>query len=43
MRSSWSATLAFACAVPLLLGVSEVVRRRREEETYAVDDLEDLY
>jgi hypothetical protein len=30
-------------AVPVLLGVSEVARRRREEETYAADDLEDLY
>ena len=35
--------IAFAAAVPLMLAVSEVVRRRREEETYAVDDLEDLY
>jgi hypothetical protein len=39
---AWT-SLAFALAVPLLLGVAEVVRRRREEETYAVDDLEDLY
>ena len=30
-------------AVPLVLAVSEVVRRRREEEAYPVDDLEDLY
>jgi hypothetical protein len=27
----------------VLLGVSEVARRRRDEETYAADDLEDLY
>jgi hypothetical protein len=27
----------------VLLGVSEFARRRREEETYATDDLEDLY
>jgi len=39
---AWT-SLAFAVAVPLLLAVSEVVRRRREEETYAVDDLDDLY
>ena len=39
---AWT-SLAFTCAVFLLLAVSEVVRRRREEETYAVDDLEDLY
>jgi hypothetical protein len=37
------ASLAFAAAVVLMLAISEVVRRRREEETYAVDDLEDLY
>lgn len=39
---AWT-SLGFALAVPVALGVAEVVRRRREEETYAVDDLEDLY
>ena len=39
---AWT-SLAFGLAVPVLLGVSEVVRRRREEEAYPVDDLEDLY
>ena len=39
---AWT-SLSFAAAVPLLLAVSEVVRRRREEEAYPVDDLEDLY
>jgi hypothetical protein len=39
---AWT-SLAFAVAVPLVLGVSEIVRRRREETTYAVDDLDDLY
>jgi hypothetical protein len=39
---AWT-SLAFAVAVLLALGVSEVVRRRREESAYAVDDLEDLY
>jgi hypothetical protein len=39
---AWT-SLTFAAAVPLLLAVSEVVRRRREEEAYPVDDLEDLY
>jgi hypothetical protein len=39
---AWT-SLAFAVALPLVLGVSEVVRRRREETAYAVDDLEDLY
>jgi hypothetical protein len=39
---AWT-SLAFTVAVPLVLGVSEVVRRRREESAYAVDDLEDLY
>jgi hypothetical protein len=39
---AWT-SLAFAVAVLLVLGVSEVVRRRREESAYAVDDLEDLY
>jgi hypothetical protein len=35
--------VAALVALPLLLGVSEVVRRRREDETIIVDDLEDLY
>ena len=39
---AWT-SLSFAVAVPLLLAVSEIVRRRREEETLGVDDLEDLY
>lgn len=39
---AWT-SLAFAVAVPLVLAVSEFVRRRREETTYAVDDLDDLY
>jgi hypothetical protein len=39
---AWT-SLTFAAAVPLLLAVAEVVRRRREEEAYPVDDLEDLY
>jgi hypothetical protein len=39
---AWT-SLAFAVAVPLVLAVSEVIRRRREETAYAVDDLEDLY
>jgi hypothetical protein len=39
---AWT-SLGFAVAVPVALAVAEVVRRRREEETYAVDDLEDLY
>ena len=38
---AWT-SLAVAVAVPLLLVVSEVVRRRRDEEPI-VDDLEDLY
>ena len=38
---AWT-SLAFAVAVPLLLVVSEVVRRRRDDEPI-VDDLEDLY
>jgi hypothetical protein len=38
---AWT-SLALAVAVPLLLVVSEVVRRRRDEEPI-VDDLEDLY
>jgi len=39
---AWT-SVSFAIAVPVLLGISEVVRRRREEQTPAVDDLEDLY
>jgi hypothetical protein len=39
---AWT-SVSFAVAVPCLLGISEVVRRRREEETIVVDDLEDLY
>ena len=39
---AWT-SLGFAVAVPLLLVISELARRRREEETVSVDDLEDLY
>jgi hypothetical protein len=39
---AWT-SLAFAVAVLLVLGAAEYVRRRREEATYAVDDLDDLY
>ena len=39
---AWT-SISCAVAVFVLLAISEVVRRRREEETYAVDDLEDLY
>jgi hypothetical protein len=39
---AWTSLLATA-AVPLLLGVSEFVRRRRDDQTLVVDDLEDLY
>jgi hypothetical protein len=39
---AWT-SLSFAVAVPLLLAVSEMVRRRREEEMAGADDLEDLY
>jgi hypothetical protein len=39
---AWT-SLGFAMAVPEVLGVSELARRRREEETYAADDLDDLY
>ena len=38
---AWT-SLAFGVAVPLTLTAAEVVRRHRED-TYAVDDLEDLY
>ena len=39
---AWT-SLTFAAAVLVTLGISEVVRRRREEEAVDVDDLEDLY
>jgi len=39
---AWT-SLAAAIAVPLLLVIAEVVRRRREDEVPIVDDLEDLY
>jgi hypothetical protein len=39
---AWT-SLAVALAVPLLLVVSELVRRRREEQMPIVDDLDDLY
>jgi hypothetical protein len=39
---AWT-SLAFAVALPLVLAVSDAARRRREQETYAVADLEDLY
>lgn len=39
---AWT-SLMFTVAVAVVLAVSEVVRRRREQTTYAVDDLEDLY
>jgi hypothetical protein len=39
---AWT-SLTFAIAVPVLLAISEAVRRRREEQTPVVDDLEDLY
>jgi hypothetical protein len=39
---AWT-SVSFAAAVPLTLGISEVVRRRRGEEALEVDDLEDLY
>ena len=39
---AWT-SLGFAVAVFVALAVAEVVRRHREQETYAVDDLEDLY
>jgi protein-S-isoprenylcysteine O-methyltransferase Ste14 len=38
---AWT-SLAAAIAVPLLLAIAEVVRRRREEAPI-VDDLDDLY
>jgi hypothetical protein len=39
---AWT-SVSFAAAVPLTLGISEVVRRRRAEEAVEVDDLDDLY
>lgn len=39
---AWT-SLAFGVAVPLTLAAAEVVRRHREQRTYAVDDLDDLY
>jgi hypothetical protein len=39
---AWT-SLVLAVAVPFLLVVAELVRRRREDETIVVDDLEDLY
>ena len=39
---AWMSVAAVA-TLPLLLAVSEVVRRRRVDETIMVDDLEDLY
>ena len=39
---AWT-SVSFAAAVPVTLGISEFVRRRREDEAVEVDDLEDLY
>jgi hypothetical protein len=39
---AWT-SLTFAIGVPTLLAISEVVRRRREDQAPVVDDLEDLY
>lgn len=39
---AWT-SLGMAVGVPVLLAISEVVRRRREDLTPDVDDLEDLY
>ena len=39
---AWT-SLVLAMTVPLLLVIAEVVRRRHEDETIVVDDLEDLY
>jgi hypothetical protein len=39
---AWT-SIAFAAAVPVTLGISEIIRRRRDESTVDVDDLEDLY
>ena len=39
---AWT-SLGMAVGVPVLLAISEVVRRRREQQAPVVDDLEDLY
>ena len=39
---AWT-SLGMAVGVPVLLAISELVRRRREQQTPVVDDLEDLY
>lgn len=39
---AWT-SVAAVVTLSLLLAVSEIVRRRREDETIIVDDLEDLY
>jgi hypothetical protein len=39
---AWT-SLTFAAAALVLLAVSEVVRRRREADAEAVDELDDLY
>lgn len=39
---AWT-SLTAAVALPVLLVASEVVRRRRGEESVETDDLEDLY
>ena len=39
---AWT-SVTFAIGVPVLLAISEVVHRRREEHAPVVDDLEDLY
>ena len=39
---AWT-SLTVAVALPPMLAVAELVRRRREEQPMAVDDLEDLY
>jgi hypothetical protein len=39
---AWT-SLGMAVGVPVLLAISELVRRRREQQAPVVDDLEDLY
>ena len=39
---AWT-SLTVAVALPPMLAVAELVRRRRAEQPMAVDDLEDLY
>jgi len=39
---AWT-SLSMAIGVPVLLAISEVVRRRREQQAPVIDDLEDLY